>query len=195
MAIITLLAAALLPPVFEVGARSRKVADTLALRWHHAQLLRFEGMHGSFPRQAGHKFVLAPWVLGVVEHTRANRDRYFSAALGEDAHVLDLEEKSVDDIWPDFASLCSADTHFAGRGPEGRRHLTSGREILMATDNEGGNVYRDGSVLMLFGDGTVTELPRVPGQLEFGAPADLKLEFCLLVGADSPHPDLRKLRY
>lgn len=192
--IIALLSVSLIGPINNVLLAAKKTADTANLHWHYSVLRSYELRHKRLPTQGGHKFVLAPWISGTVEHTEANRDRYFSKALDSDAHVLDLMDKSEDDIWKDFDSVSSLDTHFAGRAREGRRHMNSGREIWMATDNEGGNTYRDGSVLLLFGDNTVKEIRRDPDQIKLGAPADIDVEYTLEVGPNSPHPDLRKLR-
>ena len=81
-----------------------------------------------------------------VERAKANRDRYFSAALVNDDHMLDLKSRPVEQIWKSFDSITSADTHFAGRRRGGRRHMSSGKEPLMCTDNEGGNTYLNGTV-------------------------------------------------
>ena len=107
--------------------------------------------------------------------------------------MIDLREQDIDEIWPDFDSVSSADTHFAGRALGNRRHMMSGRESWMATDNEGGNTYQDGSVLMLYGDGVVKELTRNK-QTKFGAPSDPRKPFTMTVGETSLHKDLRKLR-
>ncbi len=192
--IIALLAAALLGPIVGVQTQAHKTADQMALRWHYSQLELYRAQRGHYPRQEGHKFVLAPWVEGVVEHTEANRDRYFSAALGDDAHIIDLRSRPVDEIWKSFDKITSLDTHFAGRSLDNRRRMMSGKEVWMATDNEGGNTYLDGSVLLLRGDGSVKEVPRIPDQIKFGAPSDPDVEYSMEVGPASPHPDLRKLR-
>lgn len=194
MGIIAMLAAALLPAITGPILASQKLADRMALTWHYGQLERYRMQRGHYPVQSGHKFILAPWIEGIVEHTEANRDRYFSAALGDDPYIIALRQQPVDEIWKSFDQVTSADTHFAGRSLQNRRRMMSGKEVWMATDNEDGNTYLDGSVLMLRGDGTVKELPRIPDQLKFGAPEDPDEEFSLVVGASSPHPDLRKLR-
>lgn len=189
---IALLMTFLIPPMTTVMDAAEKTADRASLHKHFLQLRAYKHLKGHLPAQEGHKFVLAPWIEGRVERTEANRDRYFSAALGEDPHVIHLRAQDVDDIWPDFGSVSSRDTHFAGRAHGDRRHMDSGREIWMATDNEGGNTYRDGSVLMLYGDGVVKELTR-DKQTKFGAPDDPREPFTMPVGPTSPHGDLRKL--
>lgn len=192
--IIALLSVAIIPNITGSIGVAQRTADTATLKWHHAALLSYKLRYKSLPRQGGHKFVLAPWIRGSVERTEANRERYFSSAIDSDTHVYDLRELSPEETWKDFDTLTSLDTHFAGRAREGRRHMNSGKEIWMATDNEDGNTYRDGTVLMLFGDSTVRECLRDPHQLAIGAPADLDVEYSLDVGPNSPHPDLRKLR-
>ena len=133
-------------------------------------------------------------MYGIVEHTEANRDRYFSAALSDDEYVLDLKSQPVEEIWKSFESITSEDTHFAGRRKRGRRHLLTGSEPLMCTDNEGGNTYPNGMVLVLMGDGTVKRMPRIPDQIRYGAPADPDIPFTMPVGPNSPHPSLAKMR-
>ncbi len=130
----------------------------------------YRAQHRHYRRQEGHKFVLAPWIEGIVEHTEVNRDRHFSAAFGDDAHIIDLHSRPVDGI-------TSLDTHFAGRSLANRRRMMSGREVWMSTDNEGGNTYLDGSVSLLRGDGSVKEVPRIPEQIKFGAPSDPDVEY------------------
>ena len=133
-------------------------------------------------------------MYGIVEHTEANRDKYFSAALGNDAYMLELKSRPVEEIWKSFDSITSEDTHFAGRRRGGRRHMNSGKEPLMCTDNEGGNTYHNGTVFVLMGDGTVKTMPRIPDQLRYGAPEDPDLPFTMPVGPDSLHPLLVKMR-
>ena len=72
--------------------------------------------------------------------------------------------------------------------------MNSGKEPLMCTDNEGGNTYLNGTVLVLMGDGTIEEMPRIPDQLRYGAPEDPDIPFTMPVGPDSPHPLLAKMR-
>ena len=192
--IIGLLSAALITSLSGPQQVAQQAVDEINLRWHYGQLIRFKQQFGHFPREEGHNFVLAPWVYGIVEHTEANRDRYFSAALSNDAHMLDLKSQPVEEIWKSFDSLSSKDTHFAGRRKQGRRRMTSGKAPLMCTDNEGGNTYHNGTVLVLMGDGTVKKMPRIPDQLRYGAPEDPDIPFTMPVGPESPHPMLAKMR-
>lgn len=194
MAILSLLAAALIPYLIGAQLAAAKTYDRLSLRFHYAALLDYEKRYGHLPVESGHEFVLAPWVKGVVEHTETNRDRYFSAALTDDPRRIALQNESIDEIWRALESTSSEDTHYAGRSKESRRRMRSGREIWLATDNEGGNVYSDGCVLALYGDGTVREIYRDPQMLKYGAPTEHVEGYEIDVGPDSPHPDLRKLR-
>lgn len=191
--IIGLLSAALLSSLAAGRRASQQMVDQLNLKWHFTQLLTFERQFGHFPRESGPDFVLAPWVYGIVEHTKANRDRYFSAALGNDDWMLEIKSRPVDEIWKDFDEINSEDTHFAGLGKGRRRHMHSGKQPLMCTDNEGGNTYLDGLVLVLMGDGTVERMPRIPDQLRYGAPSDPDVEFTMPIGEDSPHPVLARM--
>jgi hypothetical protein len=66
--------------------------------------------------------------------------------------------------------------------------FTSGFEPLLATDNEHGNTYRDGTVLVLYGGGAVRPISRDDVPEARGDP-----DYVIEVGPDSPVADLRKL--
>ncbi len=194
--IIGLLVVALFPNITGSLDSARKTADEANLRWHHQNLLRYKGAYKSFPTKGGHKFVLAPWVRKVVEHTPQNRDRYFSPDQQPSEYIAELKALPAEEIWKDFDSLNSEDTDYAGRaGRYMRGDLYSGKEPLMANDNEFIRAYEDGTIIVLMGDGTTRRLLWDVELAEYGYPADADDSFIYPVGPESEHPMLQKLEY
>ena len=62
-------------------------------------------------------------------------------------------------------------------------------EPLLATDNEHGNTYDDGSVLVLYGNGAVRTIYREDVPEAAGDP-----DYVIEVGPNSDVPELRKLK-
>ena len=63
------------------------------------------------------------------------------------------------------------------------------------TDNEGANVYPDGAVVVLYGDGAAKTLFRDPDFEKYGYSIDVDEEEIIDVGPNSRHPKLQKLEY
>ena len=191
--IISLLAVALLPQVIEGKTAANMAADEANLRWHYQTFMNYKNKMKRYPKGGGHVFILRPWVEGMVEHTEQNFDRYFSPQEEGDERKDELKEEiGVESIWKSVDDLTSEDTHYAGRATEHKRRMFSGKEIWMATDNEFGNTYPDGTIIVLMGDGATRQLQRAKELKEF-FPEDVDEEFTFEVGPNSPHQGLAKL--
>jgi prepilin-type N-terminal cleavage/methylation domain-containing protein len=157
--IIGLLAAVLLPEILGGQDRANALADQQNLSRHFQWLTIYKAKHKSLPGEGGHKFVLATWTSGVVEHTEENFDVYFTPGIREnDPYWIDLRKQVQrgEDPWPDLKSTSPADTHYAGRAKEHMLTREQGaEEAWMANDNEGVWSLRDGTVNILFNGGRV----------------------------------------
>ena len=158
MAILSLLIVALLPALNIAGEEAARVTDKLNLQRQFVFLQAYKNKHGHFPPESGHKFVLAPWVDGVVPRTRENRDRYFSPTQSEDPHWIELKQRPLEEIWQSLDEVSSLDTSYAGRLKTRSRDRRKAEQVLMASDNEFGAHYADGTVLVLMSSGAVHRL-------------------------------------
>lgn len=192
--ILSLLVAAFYPAITDALLTANKAADSAQLLRHNQWLRAYAQKNGHYPFASGHKFVLATWVDGEVEHTRANVDFFFNPALRKaNAHYDELRRADPDSIWRDLDGVTSADTDYAGRSMTPPSDLDSGREAWMADDNENGWAFRDGSIHVLYGDGRVTALTAADLKERFGwdrIDPERPFPSC---GPESPCPDLRKL--
>ncbi len=160
ISIIGLLAAVLVPNILSVKESANAQADALQLRTHFQWFTAYQSKHhGSLPSEGGHKFVLATWTSGVVEHTEENFDKYFTPGVRENDPAWRQDRDRVqrgEDPWPDLKSTSSENTHYAGRAREHLRTSTQGaEEAWMANDNEGLWSLSDGTVNVLFNGGIV----------------------------------------
>ncbi|MEO6594997.1 MAG: type II secretion system protein [Planctomycetota bacterium] len=161
ISIIGLLAAVLLPNILGAQEAANAEADRAQLRRHFEWFTTYQGKHRQqLPNDGGHKFVLATWTSGVVDHTEENFDKYFTPGLRENDPDWSEKRKEVQngvDPWPDLKSTTSRDTHYAGRARDHMLTRTQGAdEAWMANDNEGGVwCLRDGTVNVLFNGGTI----------------------------------------
>lgn len=156
--ILGVLMAVLLPQIVSSRESSNIFADQANLKWHYQTLEIYKQRRKRMPTEGGHKFVLAPWIDGVIEKTPENMDRYFTPGLN-DVRYQELKEMEVADVWNSYSDVSSADTSYAGRA---KKHLSgnllSGNEAWMANDNEFGPAFRSGAINVLLGSGSVREL-------------------------------------
>lgn len=197
VSIIALLAVAILPAIVESEQQANQAVDKLNLGWQFNTVRLYKQRYKTAPRGGGHKFILDPWVRNVIEHTAQNRDRYFSpqAIADGDERYAELKQEDPETIWKDRDSLDSMDTNWAGLAGDKKKGMWSGKVIWMATDNEGGNVYPDGSVVIMNGDGATSVLLRDPDLAAHGYSADADEEEHIEVGPNSRHPKLAKLEH
>jgi len=195
--IIGLLAATLLPAILGAKESTNISVDQMQLRKHHYWIELYRTKYKSYPREGGCKFVLDTWVRpGVVEHTEQNFAFYFNPRTrAENDTFNELSKGDLDKLWSDLAQVNSQDTDYAGRAKEWKKDLAdSGREAMMADDNEDGLSFRDGTINVLFGDGSVKELHYEDDIMKkYGlGPLDpaKPVPTC---GKSSPVPELQKL--
>ncbi len=187
--IISLLAAALINGIGAGREGALEGIDRIKLHQRWGQFMLARDKRKPLPKEGGHEFVYYPWVSGAIERTPENLEAHFvSDSLSP--RLAELLEQDSRTVLLRYDEITSADTDFAGRSAEhySRRMFTSGHEPLLATDNEHGNTYRDGTVLVLYGGGAVRSISRDDIPEARGNP-----DYVIEVGPDSPVADLRKL--
>ncbi len=161
IAIIGLLAAVLLPSIFESQDAANTLADSRNLSRQFDWLNSYKRKHnGALPMKGGYRFVMAPWTSGVVQQTPENWDRYWTPGPGRDQDPAYQERRTEllagNKIFTNIESVTSQDTSYVGRS---RDHIRTAEqsesEAWMANDNEYGWSLRDGSVNVLFAGGVV----------------------------------------
>ena len=192
ISILSLLAVALLPRVLQASEGAELFADQKNLSWHYTQIFQYNTKKLPYPKEGGHKLVLAPWVKGICEHTEANFDRYWVPGK-RDFRRDELKETGLEHIWKRFEDLSTQDTHYAGRASEHYGSMMSGNEAWLADDNEMFKTWQSGSVNVLMGDGTTKELLKVDHLQQYWVPDYDERGFP--VGPDSPMPMLQKLKW
>lgn len=197
LGIIGALAAALSGVVIESQLAANQEVDRVQLRTHAAWLKLYERKHReALPREDGHRFVLSTWTSKIFHHDEEELDRYFSPGLraNDVAYRAARDQMEVGvDPWPTLAAVSSADTHYAGRA---KSHIKTARrpgEVLLATDNEGGWSWQDGTVHVLLSKGIVRSYSYQDLQKRFGLGAFDELAPVSTHGASSPIPECRKL--
>ena len=193
--LLAILTVVLLPQIINSRPLVYIFSDKANLKWHYQTLDIYRQRCKRFPEEGGHKFVLAPWVEGIVtDKTPENRDRYFTPGLN-DQRQAELREEEPSSIWKSFADLSSLDTAYAGRAKEFLSgELDSDNEAWIANDNEFSPAFRSGSINVLVGDGNVRELDLLELR-KFGYPEEPEEGYKYEVGRASQHPLLKKLEY
>jgi prepilin-type N-terminal cleavage/methylation domain-containing protein len=195
IAILGLLAAALLPRLVGTQATANHFACQKNLQNIYALLLDYKGKRQHYPVKSGVKFLLAPWVDKVCEHSVQNRDYFFCPALMKDDphYVGNIMDAPLDGLWPNIESVTSADSHYAGRRrgePGVSLNFESDLECIAADDNEQGSNHRDKDVNALFGSGAVRTILFAKLEADGLMKPD---DQWIPVGPESPSPELRKL--
>ncbi len=190
--ILSLLMVTLLPNVLAGRQTADIFADQANLSWHYTNIEIYKTRKHKWPKRGGANFVLAPWVMQIVERTPENRDRYFTPGKQNlDPRWLELSELDPQDIWRSFDEITSDDTQYAGRSAKHYRTMFSGKEALMANDNQYDNTFQDGTINVLMGSGSVRTLYKAEQLKEFWNEDDPN--FVLEVGPNSPVDILKKL--
>ena len=159
--ILGLLMATLLPQVLESKHEADIFADKANLTWHFKNIEMYKNRQFHWPADGGAKFVLAPWVRHVIQHNKENLDRYFTpGTTGRDPRGGQLQDEDPKDVWRDFEDITSHDTSYAGLRFADYRKMRKGDTVIMATDNEFGNTFEDGSINVLLAGGHVRTLYR-----------------------------------
>lgn len=197
ISIIGVLAAVLLPEVLGVQDAANVEADRQQMRTHYTWFELYKLKHDrALPTQGGHKFVLATWTSGVVQHTEENLAKYFvPGARDNDPAFIEKREglRNGTDPWTDLKSTTSEDTHYAGRARQHLKSVNGAGEALMADDNEGGWTHRDGTVNILLSDGNVRTLSYQQMRERFALGEFNKEQAVATFGSNSPIPECQRL--
>ncbi|GAB4150230.1 MAG: hypothetical protein Fur0037_18720 [Planctomycetota bacterium] len=195
--ILSMLVVTFAPDIIGAWSTANQAADAQNMRQVYSWIENdYKRKIKHYPFEGGHKFVLAPWVDGIIEKTPKNFDRFFNPALTKsNSHYHELRaSEDLEHIWPDFQSVSSLDTDYAGRAKEAMKgSIDSGKEAWMADDNEDGWAFKDGTINILYGDGTVRTLVAKDLKDRFGWTEITREHVFPTYGPDSPHEDLRKL--
>ena len=195
--IIGALAAVLVGAVGPSKLAANLAIDAVQLRTHAAWFKLYEQKHrGGLPMEGGHRFVLATWTSGIFHHDEEELDNYFSPGerAGDPDYVAAREQMEMGrDPWPTLAKVTSRDTHYAGRARSHVKTARRGGQFLMATDNESGWCWEDGTVQVLLSKGAVRTYSYQDLTKRFGlGPMDVAAPVATF-GASSPIPECRKL--
>ncbi len=187
--ILSMLMTVLLRSLGSSAASADKKLDRISMvkQYHDLLLAHRDGKR--LPPEGGHEFVYYPWVSKTVPRSPTQLEAMFHQ--GSHSPVLrELIDGDTRTFGKTYDEVDSEHTDYAGRAAEHytRRMFGDHTEPLIATDNEHGNAYRDGSVLVLYGDGRVREFTPE----DAGAADDP--DYVIEVGPDSAIADLRKLK-
>jgi prepilin-type N-terminal cleavage/methylation domain-containing protein len=195
--IIGLLAATFLPDLLAGREQAYIAADAknLSQQYQWLDIYRSPTKVGHAPSEGGHKFLLDLWVKKVIDHSVENFDRFFSPGIREEDPEW-IEKRAMvergETIWPDLASVTSADTEYAARAKEFIPGMSKADEAWVANDNESpGWAFKGGTVNILWGNGNVRPLSLQTMMDQYQWPGTD--EVFKTWGPDSPHPALRKL--
>ena len=187
--ILALLGAALMTGLGESQQQAYRGIDKILLQRRYGQFLIAHQQGVRLPAEGGCKFVYYPWVSGTIERTPENLAAHF-VSDSISPRLAEMLESGAHRALTSYDQITSGHTDFAGRAEAyyARSMFQSGNEPLLATDNEHGNTYRDGTVLVLYGNGAVRTIHREQVPEAAGDP-----DYVIEVGPDSPVADLRKL--
>lgn len=198
IAIIGVLAAALLPTLWEGQTQACVTADAQQLKTHFTwqEIARQKKVA---PTGGGSQYVLCTWTSGVVAHTEENFDKYFVPGARENDPDYRSRRSRIEkglDPWPELAACTSADTHYVGRAAKHLRNAGDAGEAIMADDNENGFwSHGDGTVNVLLGDGNVRTLSYASMRERYGLGPFDKSQPIATCGEDSVIPECRKLAF
>lgn len=193
VAIIGVLAAAFLPSLDTGRDAADSAAERANMGWHYANVQHYMTAHNELPRGDGPRWVLDPWVRGVIDHNLENFERFFAPGRpGGDYQALRvMVRKDPHSIWQQPNDITSLDTDWAGPSAAsvaGMRRPGPSTPIL-ATDNEGRQpTYADGHINVLLGGGAIRTLRIDPDFLDHGHSVATAETQPVVVGPASPHP-------
>jgi prepilin-type N-terminal cleavage/methylation domain-containing protein len=199
ISIIGLLAAVLLPRITSGQDAAYALANSANLKAHFEWMLEYKRKHNdALPAEGGHRFVMATWTSGTIEHTPENLDRFFTPGPARNNDLAYQEFAKMirrgENPWPTLNDVDSTATHFVGRSRKhARDRESSSNEAWMANDNEGGWSLRDGTVHILFNGGSVREYSYQMLMDLYGLGPFSKENPVLTYGENSPIEPCRKL--
>jgi len=189
--IISILAVALLPQIRPALDRANVTACNSNLKAIYEGLLVHNSKYGDLPQAGGVAFFASLISREVWEDTEKNAKRLNCPAVKTSA-ISGLAGIDPEDWYTDLDLVDGDWSTYAGRDTENhplRKFPGSGKEALVADDNDGG-MNHDTTTLCLFADGSVVayELVELREEGLLGQEDDI-----LLVGPESPVEALRSL--
>ncbi len=188
--IISILIATLVPMVNDAieAAKVRGCAGNLGEIYKGMQLYYIK--YKSVPSGSGVRFFADLIDREAIENTRTNAERLTCPSVEKSA--LAIGQLPFEEWWTDLDQIDGSYSAYAGRDMKNhplRQWPASGKEPLVADDNDGGMNHRT-TTNVLYADGSVQtfELPDLRNQGL--VPED---ESVLVVGPDSPVADLTKM--
>jgi prepilin-type N-terminal cleavage/methylation domain-containing protein len=161
VSIIGLLAAAFLPDLLSSQTSGYVAADQANMQQHFKWFVAYEQQLGHKPVVGGHKFLLDVWVKGIAANEEENFDRFWTPGLREnDPQYITLRQQVMrnEKIWQTTDELSSLDTHYAARAQDRIREMNRAGEAWVATDNEFGWNFTNGTINYLVTGGSVRSL-------------------------------------
>ena len=196
--ILSLLMVAILPQLSKATLTTKIKICSMHLRDLHQGVVNIYSQAGRYPRGEGLELLYNVWKYGF-DHNEKGRDTMFCPVIDEDEALTDLLELEPDEIWRSLDEFPSEMTNYAALTKEAKGRISSGKTVLFADDNEYGNNHRDGSLNVVYGDGSTVTFTRQYLEekgvysSQLANPEDE--EEVLIVGPDSQLPKLRKLKF
>jgi prepilin-type N-terminal cleavage/methylation domain-containing protein/prepilin-type processing-associated H-X9-DG protein len=189
--IISILVTALTPMINDAIESSRVTACSANLRQIYNGMLVYETNFKRIPDQSGVRFFASLIAKGAMEKTKPNCERLTCPAI--DKSALAIGTMDWEDWWSDLERIDGTYSAYAGRDlknhPLRKGIHGSGREPLVGDDNDPELNHRT-TTNVLYADGSVQTFEFVELQEQGTVTPD---ETTLVVGPDSPVPDLQKL--
>jgi len=188
--IISILVATLTPMVTDAIRASRVAGCAANLRSIYAGLQMYYMKYKTMPTGSGVKFFAAVISREAIENSKSNAEKL--TCPGVDKSALAIGTLPWEEWWTDLERVDGTYSAYAGRDVKRfplREWPPSGREPLIADDNDGGPNHGT-TTNVLYGDNSVQTFELV--ELKEQGKVD-KEETSVRVGADSPVEDLAKL--
>ena len=191
--IIGLLAAAFLPDLLAGKESANISADRANMSQHYQWLEIYKQRLGRRPVEGGSKFLLDIWVKQICEQTPKNVDRFFTPGLNDpkQTEMKDALQRG-EKIWQNLRDITTLDTDYAARDVNYFKGMDSGLEVWVVNDNEGAWAFKGGTINMLMGDGSTSDLSLDFLKNQYGVTGTDGEPFKTW-GKDSPHPPFQKL--
>jgi prepilin-type N-terminal cleavage/methylation domain-containing protein/prepilin-type processing-associated H-X9-DG protein len=188
--IISILAGALLPMITDAVRQAEVTACRKNLENIYQGMMLYKTKYKGIPGQGGVRFFADLIARGAMEKTKTNCERL--TCPGVDKSSLAIGELPWEEWWTDLETINGSYSAYAGRDMKNhplRQFPGSGTEPIVADDNDGGMNHHT-TTNVLYADGSVHTF-ELPDEQSRGTVS--KDETVLVVGPDSPIPDLTKL--
>ncbi len=188
--IIGILMTFLVPRVLSSVRAANVTACRANMQEIYKHLMIFNMKFGDLPRKSGVAFLGSLVESGVMENTESNVQRL--TCPGVKISALGIADMQPEEWYADVERVDGSFSSYAARdmARHGLRQFPgSGKEVLVADDNDGGANHPDGATVVLYADGTVSTFE----QYTLETQGLLQKEELLIVGPDSQLEPLRKL--